>query len=198
MIDLPEKPAPATVTPAFIDYGRVIRGSLGGKDQRVDRPGSRWQLTVEMPPLQSRGDSLKYVSRLIRSKSEGCRIDWPLGDFDPGNPGRPALSVSEPKGTQIEVDGFSPNYIIKEGQFFSIDDDGQHFLHVVAEATVADANGVAQLSIWPHIRAPHPEASRCHFKKPMIEGYVQAGDEFQWSMAVDHNVGVSFTIREAE
>jgi len=199
MINLPEKPAPATVTPAFIDYGRVIRGSLGGKDQRIDRPGSRWRLGVNMPPLNSQEDSQKYVARLIRGKSEGCRIEWPLGAFKPGNPGRPVIAIDDPTGELLPLTGFAPHYIIREGQFFSIEnEDGQHFLHVAQDEVAVGADGAVALKVFPHLRAPFPSGSVCHFEKPMIEGFVETGDELQWQMAVDYNVGLSFTIREAE
>lgn len=200
MILLPEKPAPTTCTPAYVDYGRVISGPLGGTDQRLDRPGSRWRLGNEMPAMRSSDDARVYVARLVQGKSEVCRMEWPLGDFEPGNPGEPETSTHEPSGEILPLTGFAPHYIIKEGQFFSIEYDGQHFMHMVKniDGVVADADGNAQLNVIPEIKRPMAAGARCHFAKPMIEGYVQSGDEMQWQLAVDHNVGLEFSIQEVE
>lgn len=197
MIDLPSKPAPAGVTFSVIDYGRVISGSLGGKDQRIDRNGNRYVMGCEMPPMNSSRDALRYKSRLLRGKSEGCRIEWPLGDFKPGVPGEPVAASSTAVGTTLPASGFSNKYIVREGQPFSLEIDGQHFMYEVTAEARADDNGQIDLQIYPRLRKQPSAGDRLHFKKPMIEGYVE-GDDMQWQMAVDYNVGLSFSIRERE
>ena len=197
MIDLPKKPAPADVTFAVIDYGRVITGSLGGADQRIDRAGTRFRMTVTMPPLNARRDAQAYISRLMRGKSEGCRLALPLGDFKPGNPGNPVLATDDPQGNTASMTGFAENYVISEGQFFSIESGGQHYLYTATAEVVAGGDGAAIVPVYPNIRAPYQAGDVCHFARPYIEGYVE-DQELSWQMAVDHNIGIGFTIRERE
>lgn len=195
---LHEKPAPAGTQFGLIDYGRVISGPHGGEDTRIDRKGSRWWIKVDMPPMRA-SVGRSYTGRLARGKSLKARIEWPLGDAKPGQPGTPVLAVTDEQGTQITIGGFNPFYVIREGAFFSIETDGKFFMYQQAADAdiVCDAAGAAAVPIWPPLRRPTIAGDVCHFAKPMIEGYVQ-GDVTEWQMAVDHNVGFSFVIKEDE
>ena len=129
-----------------------------------------------------------------------ARIEWPLGDFKPGLPGAPVLSETGQQGTSISISGLTPFYPIRDGQFFSIEtEDGKHFIYQQANEAdvVADADGTAVIEIWPPLRRRTAAGDVCHFAKPMIEGYV-SGDDHRWTMAVSHNCGFSFTIKEDE
>lgn len=199
-ITLPENPAPATVTKRYYDYGRVIAGSLGGDDTRLDRPGSRHGLVVEMPPM--RGEiAEKYVSRLMRGLSERVIMEWPLGDFDPGTLGfTPQVQGTEPQsGSILRVTNWANDYSIKEGQFFSMIHGGQHYLyHVTEDVEVVrggDPNIVVELPIFPMLRRPTEVFDPLHFIKPMIEGYVQ-NEGMDWEQAVSYELGIKFSIKE--
>lgn len=198
-IELHKHPAPATVKFGLVDYGGILSGPLGGADTRLNRAGNRWWIECHMPPMMATV-ATKYISRLTRGKSERARIEWFLGDFNPGNPGNPILSVDGEQGTTISLSGFNPHYPIREGQFFSIEGgDGKHFIYQQAEDkdVVVGADGSVSLKIYPPLRRRTGAGHKCHFAKPMIEGYVH-GNGQQWDMAVDHSMGFSFMIKEDE
>ncbi len=87
MIDLPTDIGPSSASAALIDFGAFLTPPLGGPVQRVDRMGNRFRISVGMPPMLSASDGRRWVSRLIRGKTEGARMPFPLLDFDPGAPG---------------------------------------------------------------------------------------------------------------
>jgi hypothetical protein len=197
MIDLPETPAPNGATAALIDFGSFLTPPLGGPVQRIDRLGTRLKLTVSLPPLRSAKEGRIWVSRLIRGKLEGARMPWPLLDFDPGAPGNVLVNGASQAGSSLIVDGATANYVFREGQFFSIETNGVHHIHKVAEETLANSSGQATLPITPMIRVSPANNDVCHFGKPMIEGFIQ-GSELAWEMALGGFLGLSFEIHEAE
>ena len=196
MITLPDHPSPAGATPALVDFGAFLTPALGGPVQRVERMGNRFKISVAMPPMPNPQLGRQWVAKLIRGKQEGARMPWPLLGFDPGNPGAPQTNGPS-SGRTLTVNAVTPNYIFREGQFFSLEISGQHFLYMVTAETAASAAGAATLPIEPMLRRAPPENSKCHFGKPMIEGYIM-GDSFQWEMALANFVGLSFDIAEIE
>ena len=196
MITLPDHPTPAAATPALVDFGAFLTPSLGGPVQRVERMGARFRITCQMPPMLNPDLGRKWIAKLVRGKQEGCRMAWPLMGFDPGTPGA-VVTTTASSGRVLKVNGGTLNYTFREGQFFSVEIAGQHFLYMVTADTVAGAGGLANLPIEPMIRRAPPENSPCHFGKPMIEGFIM-GDAFQWEMALANFVGLSFDIVEIE
>ena len=120
MIDVPSTPSPASATPGLIDFGGFLTPALGGPVQRVERMGTRFSLSVVMPPMINTSTGRIWIARLIRGKQEGIRMPWPLQGFDPGSPGNPLVNGAGQSGRTLIADGFTPNYIAREGQFFSV------------------------------------------------------------------------------
>jgi hypothetical protein len=197
MIDLPDHPTPVTATPALVDFGAFLTPALGGPIQRVERMGSRFRISVSMPPLPNVETGRQWVARLVRGKQEGVRMEWPLLGFDPGTPGAIKVNGSSQTGRTLNVDGGTPNYVAREGQFFSLETAGQHFLYMVSGQTVFSATGTAALPIEPMLRRSPTDNDLCHFGRPMVEGFIM-GDEFAWEMALADFVALSFDILEIE
>jgi len=194
---LPTTPAPSAVTPSLVDFGNTLTPALGGSEQRINRLGNRFRLSVTMPPMQNKEQGMKFVNRLVRGRSEGLRMKFPLSGFNPGTPGSPAVDGANHAGRLLDVAGFTPGYQIKEGQFFSIETDGQHYLYMI-DADNSSSTGApygANLVINPMLRIPPSDGDICHFAQPMIEGLIE-GSETQWNYALDYNVGIEFTIKE--
>lgn len=197
MIDLPDHPTPAAATPALIDFGAFLTPSLGGPIQRVERMGSRFKIACAMPPMPNPILGRQWVSRLIRGKQEGARMPWPLQGFDPGTPGDILVSAAGAAGRSLPIKTATPNYVFREGQFFSIVISAKHYLYMVTAETFASATGTATLPIEPMLRVSPPLNAVCHFGKPMVEGFIQ-GDSFAWEMSLAHFVGMSFELTEME
>ena len=206
MIDLPEDPAPQGADAALVDFGAFLTPSLGGPVQRVERMGTRFRISVNLPPMfhepeQNGPDAgqsgRKWLSALVRGKQEGARMPFPMLGFDPGTPGTVLVNGADQSGRTLIVDGATPNYPFRDGQFFSVETGGQHFLHMVVEEAFASAGGGATLSIEPMLRRSPTDNSPCHFGKPMIEGFIM-GDEMMWNIALANLVGLSFDLVERE
>lgn len=195
MIELPTWAVPNGASPFLIDFGGFLTPMLGGEVQRINRMGSRFGIAVTYPPVMGKDKGRILVSRLIRGKAEGVRIEYPLLDFAPGQPGTVLVDGASQSGSTLEVKGATPFYAFREGQPFSIYSGSRHYLHFVTEETIADASGDAELPITPMLRIEPANNDPCHFAKPMIEGFIM-GDEWRWTMMIERMIPVEFEIRE--
>lgn len=197
MIELPSLPAPTDAEPALVDFGGFIIPPLGGRVQRVDRLGSRFRISVTMPPMPSKDIGRVFVRRLTSGKLEGVRMEYPLIDFDPGLPGNPVVDGNGQSGRVLKVRGLTPGYVIREGQFFSHIHPLGRCLYLVDADVIVGANGKATVPITPLLRVEPIDGQVLEFLVPKIEGFIQ-GDEFAWSLALDHNVRIQFVLEEFE
>lgn len=197
MIELPDSPAPANVTPGLLYFGSSITPPLGGPTQTIERLGTRHKLKVTMPPLPNKDAAMAYLSKLRRGKSGGVRMAWPLGGFDPGDPGpAPAIRIERQIGKSFTLQGMRPGYIIKEGQFFSIESDGVHYLYEATEDREVLPTGNAEaFGCHPLIRATHSVGDTVHFVRPMIEG-ILIGQDLDWELSVEYLNEFEFEIHE--
>lgn len=197
MIDLPSHPAPAAAQPALIDFGGFLSPALGGPIQRIERMGNRFRISVTMPPMPSAKLGRSWVRALIQGKQEGARMAFPMMGFEPGFPGNVLVNGASQSGRTLVVDGTTPNYVFREGQFFSIVTNGKHHLHMVTAEVIANASGQATLPIEPMLRVPPANNDVCHFANPMIEGFI-IGDEQAWSMGLGNFISLGFDLVERE
>jgi hypothetical protein len=195
MIEFPDNIAPNDCTPFLVDYGGVLRSAIGGASQKIDRLGTRFRVELTYPPLFG-NDGRIFVSRLIRAKREGLRIEYPLLSVNQGAPGSPVVNGSGQTGFTLAVRGLTPSYAGKEGYWLSIVRSGQHYLHNVTADFTANSSGVATLSIFPALRVPFLDGDVVHLAKPMVQGFVD-GDEIGWQMSLAHHVNFSVAIEEA-
>ncbi|AHE55540.1 hypothetical protein [Sphingomonas sanxanigenens] len=195
MIDLPTDIGGVQATPRLLDFGGFLEPSLGGEVQRLNRLGSRFALSVTLPPLESDREGRIWVSRLLRGKTEGARWEYPLLDFDPGNPGSFVVNGAGQAGKQLAVRGGTSRYAFKEGQPLSIFIGGRHYLHFVDSQVIATASGTATIMITPMLRVPPADGDALHVARPMIEGLLM-GDETQWQISADRLLAIAFEIHE--
>ena len=201
MIELPNGVHPNEATPALIDFGGVQRPNSGAGILRIDRPGNRYRASFMLPTKRIAEQGRVIISRLIRAKSEGLRVPYPLGGVNQGLPGSPVVHGAGQTGMAITVRGLTPRYNAKEGFWLSIAEplsggSVQHYLHNVAGGVIADASGAASIPLSEMLRAPFPDGAAIHLRKPMIEGLV-AGDERSWNISVSLMTDIDFEIEEA-
>ncbi|SMF70506.1 hypothetical protein [Allosphingosinicella indica] len=195
MIALPDWPGPADAQPGYVDFGGWQGSPLGARVQRIDRPGNRFKLAVQMPPMPSAALGRIWVSRLITGMTEGVRMEFPLLGFDPGAPGAPVADGDGQAGRVLAVRGFTPHYVMREGQFFHHASAAGLLLYKVDAETIADGAGKAEVPISPMLREEPADGEAMEFGKPMIEGRV-LGEEWRWQMQLGNNIGLSFEIEE--
>lgn len=196
MIELPDGVVPNGIALRLMDFGGTMRPPLGGPLLRVNRLGNRFAAAVSLPPIPNKDLGRVVVSRLIRAKVEGLRIELPLCGVDQGSPGSPLVNGAGQAGYSLDVDGLTPGYGFSEGYWFSIVSAGQHYLHNVAAAGMADETGAATIEFAPALRVIPENNAVIHLAQPMMEGLV-VGDEFAWSYSLAHHVGIEFEIEEA-
>lgn len=194
-VSLPTDPAPNGAKPTYVDFGGFNEPALGGRVQRIDRPGNRFRFSFTMPPLPNKDLGRVFVARLIKGKSEGIRIPLPLLSFDPGTPGSIVVNGGGQAGTSLNVRGGTAGYAAKEGQFFSVVHAGEHVLHLITADTTLNGSGVGMLPIEPPLRVEFSDGDICHFAQPMIEGRV-LGKDWDWEMRLDHSLGLAFDVEE--
>jgi hypothetical protein len=147
--------------------------------------------------MASKRDGRIFVSRLLRGKTEGVRLEYPLQHETQGISGSPVVNGAGQAGTTLNLRGFQPYYTAKEGYWLSIKDaTGQNYLYNVAGDFNASAAGVMTLQCYPPLRSPYLDGALVNFSKPIIEGLVD-GDELEWELSLDRNIGLSFSIEEA-
>lgn len=195
MMELPTGIHPNSASLRLIDFGGVLRPSLGGKIQRVNRLGNRYAMDVTLPPLPYEVGR-QVVSRLIRAKSEGLRMAIPAVKGKQGAPGSSLVNGAVTGGTSVAIDGLNAGYAALEGYWLSLVVSGQHYVHNVAETVVANGSGQATLTIAPELRVALPDNAVVNLAAPMIEGLV-VGDELRWEISLAHHIGLSFSIEEA-
>jgi len=199
MIELPATPAPVGVKFKQIDFGSTITPPTGGPDQRVNRLGNRWSVEVTMPPMPNLEIGQRFVSRLIRGKSEGVRMALPMLGTSSGDVGTPRLALSPGVGRTIDVKNIIADHEIREGQFFSIETGGRHYVYMsnvdVMTSSAPDPASQATIQVSPLLRIAHAINDGVHFERPFIEGLIY-GDADEWEIGLTRNVELVFEIRE--
>jgi hypothetical protein len=197
MIDLPDYPSPQGAEPALVDYGTLLTPTLGGPVQRIERMGNRWRISVTMPPMVNDGLKREWLSALVRGKQEGARMEFPLMGFTPLPAGTPVVDGASQSGRTLSIEGATANLVVRDGQFFSIETGGQHYLYMNVGQTILDGTGAGDLTIEPMLRVSPADGDTIHMAKPMIEGFIR-GEEQMWQISLGNILGLAFDLVESE
>lgn len=180
----------------MLDYGGILRPTLGGPDQRLNRLGNRFYLDVTLPPM-TYDDGRIWIADLIRGQTEGVIFPWPQVEFDIGAPGNPLVNGAGQIGTTLSMDGFTPSYAVRKGQFLTIVSGGRRYLHIFTAQAVASTTGTLSASVAPMLRISPADNSSVIVRAPAIEGFIE-GNERSWNISAARHVGLQFRITEAE
>ena len=195
---LPTSPSPTDGTePSYLDWGGTLRPIFGGALQKLRRMGDRFAIAVVMPPMFTAEDGMLWVARLIAARrAGGAVLPWPQPGFEPPPAGAPRVASAGQSGSLLTIEGFSPaDYLVREGQFFSIVHGGRRYLHQAAESRIAVDGRINGLAIQPMLRVSPANGSPCEFEVPKIEGML-GGDEQTWTPTTARTLGLSFSITE--
>jgi hypothetical protein len=195
-ITLPDTPSWASATPTLLDFGAVLEPGLGGPSQYVGRLGDRFEVAVQMPPMEAEVARV-FISRLAQAKKSSLLMPFPNAGIVVGAEGAPRVNGAGQAGTLLALDGLPANKALKEGWPLSIIVAGRRYVHLIAGDTAANAGGEAVLPLEPMLRVSPSDNAVVELAVPMIEGFVQ-GDGLPWSIDVAAHVGLSFTVREIE
>lgn len=196
-IDLPASPAPREFQMDLASASNVLRpGSRPGPAQKLNRTGSHWIATVAMPPMDY-PDAMAWMARL-RAEADTLVLEIEQPDFDPGNPGVPRVKGGGQLGNAMLVDGLTPGYQGKEGQFLSVVIDGHRFAYEIRADFTVSGSGEYLIPVQPLIRRSLSDNAVVEIVTPKIEGYVSVPDG-AGKITVDRLVaGLTFLIEERE
>lgn len=171
---LPQPRLPQKAVPKLLDYGADQKSAMGGASQRLNRLGNRFALDIAYPRLKPDPDGRVLGAALRQAKTEGALFPFPQPGLEIGAPGSPVVNGGGQLGAVLQLRGFSPNYVIRAGQFFSIVHGGRRYLHCANFDQDWPANGAGQvaLPIHPMLRISPANGAICEFAKPYIEGPV--------------------------
>src|SRR5688572_7382490 len=143
----------ANAQPRFVDRGTVLKATLGGDDQRLDRLGSKFACEFVTKPMKAE-DARIWIARLITGKREKASIKFPQpGLTNAFTANGTATGAHAANAEVLTVGGITSQNgrVMKEGQFISITKAGLRYLYQVkTNATVA--SGTFALAIQPPLR----------------------------------------------
>lgn len=183
-----------SATPSLLDFGGTLTPPLGGTEQRINRLGSRYQITYAVD-FDTDEEFRRFAQRLRRAKTEGARVRLPQVGINVGSPGSPLVDGAVAGGTTLPVKGLTPHYAVREGQFLAVTVSGQRYVHSVDAQVITDAAGEASLTITPELRISLAGDEVIELAIVYLEGLVE-GDSVQWEHAVNSHEPMIFTVRE--
>ena len=147
---LPSWPGPSSVTPRPISSRNEQRPSSSGPVNRYMQPGTRWAWECVMPPM-TYVESLAFDDLL----SEADTVRWQIPQ--PGLPtGTPGTAIVDGPGTALAnaaaefspclvVQGMTPSYAFRKGQWISFEIAGQTFAYKARDYCIALPSNWAEL-----------------------------------------------------
>ena len=193
---LPTTQLPNSATPELVSFGGVLTPSGGGPSQRLNRLGDRYRLSVTLP-TRITGELRVYIARLRQALTDGAILAFPQPDITIGSPGSPVVAGSGQAGSTLNLRNFTPNYALREGQFFSIIHNGRRYLHSARAQAIVSNTGTLALPITPMLRISPADGAVCEFGQPKIEGFLE-GNSIAWTYTRARTKPPEFVITEAE
>lgn len=194
MIDLTGLPIAAS-SPQLREFGGLLTPALGGPVQRIDRLGTRWAWSFQTAPMRIEPTGRDWAARIVQAKREGARLKVSQPDLAPGAIGDTFVADNVTAGRVVTIGGLSPAYILERGRWLSFTTGGRSYLDQVRSDAVANAGGIAVVTIQHLLRAPLVSGDDVEVVAPRIEGWI---DDFsQWALDDSRTTSFSFTIAEA-
>lgn len=195
---LPSTPTYRRASPELLDAGVDQAPSTGrGVKQRLSRLGTRWALTVELPPIREGSAWLDWLVALTTARDSGAVFRWPQPGLvtDAAAAGAPIIAGAGQTGSTINLSGVNPGYTVKKGQFVSLYDGTTYALYQATAAATPSGGGALAIPIYPMIRNSPQNGSAVELRYPSIYGSVTS-DNLGWSHEFNPFLAVRFRIEE--
>lgn len=153
------------------------RSAVGGVLTPLNRAGDHWAVEVD-PGVLCTAAGRELLADIVRGGGERLRAPIPEPGVAKGTPGAPKVKGAGQAGSLLVCDGFTPQYAIAKGWFFTLVTAAGSSAHLVTAQAVADGSGEATLSFWPMLWRAPADNDVLVFVDPYIEGLiVEAGDQ---------------------
>jgi len=160
---------------------------LGGPSQRIARMGDRWSYKVNVRPLRVM-QAGPLVTALTQGLTGKVMIEVRQDGVDPSAYSN-ATVVGPATGRALTFNGGGPAKFV--GQFFSVVKNGVRYLHQVTSVSGP------LIQFFPMLRVPLTGGEILEFGSPKLEGFIE-GTEQSWTVGMVANLGVTFTVTEAQ
>jgi len=192
-VTLPTTPGFVAMTPRLITSRTENQPAFGTPDQRYSRMGSRFAFDFEVEPMTTE-EAMDWAG--IETESETCVVTIPQIEFDTGAPGSPLVDGAGQSGTTLNLKSLTPQYVIRAGQWLNITTSGVIYLYRAAAEVVADATGVAAVTLTTMLRKPHLNNDVVNLTDPKVEGFVTLSENAWAIKGEDRLIRLTFTIKE--
>lgn len=196
-ISLPSTPIWRSAVPEFIDMGVDQAPSTGaGVDQRLERLGSRWALSVELPPVKEGAAWLEWQVAMLQARSQGASYPWPQPGLVTNTPsvGAPVIAGAGQTGSTLNLSGVGSGYQVKKGQFLSVIKAARRYLYQCTGPT-GETGGAMAVPIYPLLRASPDNGSAVELVAPLIVGRITF-ENLTWNHETHAYVSPRFRIAE--
>lgn len=169
MIDLPDYGyVSRIITP--LDPGGTADGALGGPSDYIDRPGYRYSVQYELPPIPSAKEARQLETLLEQASRDDVSYPWPL-DQKSLAAGSPVVNGSTSPGAVIPMRGLQPGFAFRIGQPFAVVlADGTGFVHKATAQVLVGDTGLASVPVFPLTRTTFADGSTVEIELPRIRG----------------------------
>jgi len=177
-ITLPRFPRNTGYVMRPVREGRVLRAATGGSRLPISRLGDHWAMEVD-PRVLGIECGRELVADVLRGSSETVRAYVPNPGVEIGSPGAPLVAGADQSGSEIDLDGLTPHFVIRKGWFVTIETTGSPRLYMVTAESVVAADGTVTLPLWPMLHVPPADNDPVEIAEPYIEGLVDEGGEHE-------------------
>jgi hypothetical protein len=192
MIDLPDFGyVNRVISPVY--SGGVADGSLGGPSDYIDRPGYRYSVQFDLPPLPASKEARRLETLLEQGSGEDVSYPFPL-DVRSIVSGPALVDGSNAVGASLKLKGLVPGFVMRMGQAFAVIlADGTGFIHKAKTEQIAGDDGKMTVPVFPLTRTTFTDGLTVEIERPRIRGILS----YQGSTQPAHGRrGFSFTITE--
>lgn len=161
-----------------IKTGRVARSGIGGAALPLANLGDHWAIEVDAGAMGA-GCGRALLADIVRGDGEPVRVEIPQLDIETGPAGAPKVNGAGQNGALLVLDGFTPQYIIRKGWFFTVENADLPSIHLVTATVVANAGGNATVSFWPGLRTIPADNTVINITAPWIEGLIDEGGDHE-------------------
>jgi hypothetical protein len=172
-VTLPTSPRPREIAPWLVSQRADVTSIIGAGTQRRERTGDRWSIRVVLPPM-SAADALQWQVRLTKA-ADTCILELPEPGITIGSPGTPLVNAGSQAGSTLITDGWTADYVIKEGKWIAVSVSSLIYLYQCTADTTA-TGGSASIPIQPMLRASPANDAPLIINPAKIEGYVTFDD----------------------
>jgi hypothetical protein len=140
-------------------------------------------------------DARIWASALTRGLRNGVSYAIHQPTTPTGSPGSILIAGAGQTGDSIDVDGGTPGYVVRQGQWLNIETSPRKYLYQAAASVRLDGSGEGTIELEPLLRAIPNDDDAVSLGAPVVEGLLDMPP--MWTLDANLLVqGITFAIEE--